>query len=218
MIKALKERSPLVDTYIQNMKPDPVLVQVPESDWHSLARVDFGKVIGNTGYATDKTREKGKDGKLGFLKHSLGFITGLSASLHLTYHESGFVRMIVIDTDGPNGDGFNRQNYTFGFVRNEFLGTIPTIVLDVQPVKKKAGRFFGRVWVERNGGNIVRYNGDLAGSQAGHYGVLPLRLLAHQRDRRPVAADLGSTPKRPTQSLHRMRCSSKRSATSGAMN
>src|ERR1700712_1546785 len=69
VIKALRERSPLVDTYIQNMKPDPVLVQVPESDWHSLARVDFGKVIGETGYATDKTRDKGKGGKLGFMKH-----------------------------------------------------------------------------------------------------------------------------------------------------
>ncbi len=165
VVKALRERSPLVDTYIQNMKPDPVLVQVPESDWHSLARVDFGKVIGETGYATDKTRDKGKGGKFGFMKHSLGYITGLSSSLHLTYHEGGFVRMIVIDTDGPNGDGFNRQNYTFGFVRNEFLGTIPTIVLDVQPVKKKAGRFFGRVWIERNNGNIVRFDGDFNGTQ-----------------------------------------------------
>ena len=164
VIKALKERSPLVDTYIQNMRPDPILGQVPDSDWHSLARVDFGKVIGETGYATDKSRDK--SGKMGFLKHSFGYITGLSASLHLTYHESGFVRMVVIDTDGPNGDGFNRQNYTFSFVRNEFLGTIPCIVLDVQPVKKRAGRFFGRVWIERNGGNIVRYNGDFAGSQA----------------------------------------------------
>ncbi len=162
VIKALKERSPLVDTYIQNMKPDPLLGQAPESDWHALARVNFGKVIGDTGYAVDK-REK--SGKFGFMKHSLGYITGLSASLHLTYHESGFVRMVIIDSDGPNGDGFNRQNYNFSFVRNEFLGTIPCIVLDVQPVKKRAGRFFGRVWIERNNGNIVRYNGDFAGEQ-----------------------------------------------------
>jgi hypothetical protein len=163
VIKALKERSPLVDTYIQNMKPDVVLGQVPESDWHSLARVNFGKVIGEEGYNTDPVKEK--SGKMGFFKHSMSYLTGLSSSLHLTYHESGFVRMVVIDTAGPDGDGFNRQNYTFAFVRNEFLGTVPCIVLDVQPVKKNAGRFFGRVWIERNGGNIVRYNGDLAGSQ-----------------------------------------------------
>ncbi len=162
VIKALKERSPLVDTYIQNMRADATYGQAPESDWHTLARVNFGKIIGDTGYATDK-REKG--GKFGFMKHSLNYITGLSASLHLTYHESGFVRMVVIDSDGPNGDGFNRQNYMFSFVRNEFLGTIPCIVLDVQPVKKHAGRFFGRVWIERNNGNIVRYNGDFQGEQ-----------------------------------------------------
>jgi hypothetical protein len=163
VIKALKERSPLVDTYIQNMKPDALLGQVPESDWHSLARVNFGKVIGEEGYSSNPYKEK--QSKLAFMKHSLGYITGLSDHLHLSYHESGFVRMIVIDSQGPNSDGFNRQNYTFLFVRNEFLGTIPTMVLDVKPTKANPGRFFGRVWVERNDGNIVRYNGDLAGSQ-----------------------------------------------------
>ena len=32
VIKTVRERAPLVETYIQNMKPDPVLSQVPESD------------------------------------------------------------------------------------------------------------------------------------------------------------------------------------------
>src|SRR5205807_5803549 len=32
VIKTIKERAPLVETYIQNMKPDPLLGQVPESD------------------------------------------------------------------------------------------------------------------------------------------------------------------------------------------
>ncbi len=85
VIKALKERSPLVDTYIQNMKPDPLLGQVPESDWHSLARVNFGKVIGEQGYTPNPYKEKG--GKGGFMKHSLSYITGLSSNLHLTYRE-----------------------------------------------------------------------------------------------------------------------------------
>ncbi len=163
VIKTVKERSPLVETYIQNMKPDPIMGETPESDTHFLARVDFGKVIGEAGYATEKRSE---GGKMGFFKGSLSYITGLSKSLHLTYSDAGFVRMILIDTQGPNSDGFNRQNYTFSYVRNDFLGTIPTIVFDVQPIHHNAGRFFGRIWVERNGGNIVRYNGDLAGTQA----------------------------------------------------
>jgi hypothetical protein len=41
VIKTIKERAPLVETYIQNMKPDPLLGQVPDSDQHFLSRVDF---------------------------------------------------------------------------------------------------------------------------------------------------------------------------------
>ena len=163
IIKTVKERSPLVETYIQNMKPDPVMYQTPESDTHFLARIDFGKVIGQEGYATEKRSEGGKKG---FFKGSLSYITGLSRSLHLTYSDAGFVRMVLLDTNGPNSDGYNRQNYSFSYVRNDFLGTIPTMVFDVQPLHHNAGRFFGRIWIERNGGNIVRYSGDLAGTQA----------------------------------------------------
>jgi hypothetical protein len=155
VLKTLRERSPIVETYIQNMRPDPVMGQTVDSDVHFLARVDFGKVIGQNGYSGG-----GGDHKKGGFKHSLGYITGLSKNLHLTYNDAGFVRMIVIDSAG-----FDRQHYNFTYLRNDFLGTVPTVVFDVSPVKKVPGRFFGRIWVERNGGNIVRYDGDLAGSQ-----------------------------------------------------
>ena len=45
VVRVVKERAPLVETYIQNMRPDPILLQAPESDQHFLARVDFGRVI-----------------------------------------------------------------------------------------------------------------------------------------------------------------------------
>ena len=154
VLKTLRERSPIVETYIQNMRPDPVMGQTVDSDVHFLARVDFGKVIGQNGFAG-----AGLDQKRG-LKHSLAYITGLSKDLHLTFNDAGFVRMIVVDSAG-----FDRQHYTFTYLRNDFLGTVPTVVFDVTPVKKVPGRFFGRIWVERNGGNIVRYDGDLAGAQ-----------------------------------------------------
>ncbi len=160
IVKTLKDRTPIVETYIQNMKADAVMGQVPESDVHFLGRVNFGKVINDTSYANgDKPDEK--SGKLGFFKHSLGYISGLSASLHLSYHEAGFVQMLLVDSNS-----FNRQTYQFEFVRNDFLGTIPTVVFDVRPIKHDAtGRFAGRVWIERNSGNIVRFNGDFAGSE-----------------------------------------------------
>jgi hypothetical protein len=158
-IKAIKERAPIVETYIQNMRPDPVMGQVPDNDNHMLGRVDFGKVINDSAYVPGAKDDKG--GKLGFMKHSLSYITGLSSSLHLQYHESGFVQMLLIDSKD-----FNRQMYTFSFVRKDFLGTIPTWVFDVNPVKHNAtGRFAGRIWIERNGANIVRFNGDFAGAQ-----------------------------------------------------
>ncbi len=172
VIKAVKDRAPLVETYIQNMKPDKDLIQIPESDQHFLGRVDFNKVIGNDNYeAGPKPNQRATaaaEGKFGFFKHSLTYITGLSDALHLQFRESGFVRMIILDSTG-----FDRQHYQFGFVRNEFLGTTPCAVFDIVPIDrgnfltgdKTRGHFFGRIWVETQGGNIVRFNGDLAGTE-----------------------------------------------------
>ena len=159
VVKTLKERTPIVETYIQNMRPDPVMGQTPDADLHFLGRVDFGKVINDTGYSRgDRTDGK----KSSLFKHSLGYIAGLSTALHLTYHESGFVQMLLVDSKD-----FNRSAYTFSYLRNDFLGTVPTMVFDVQPTHKNAyGRFAGRIWIERNGGNIVRFNGDFDGGTA----------------------------------------------------
>jgi hypothetical protein len=158
VIKTLRERTPIVETYIQNMRPDPVMGQSPDADLHFLGRVDFGRVINDTAYERGDRPEN----KHGFFKHSLGYLTGLSQALHLTYHESGFVQMLLVDSKD-----FTRSNYTFSYLRNDFLGTVPTMVFDVQPTKRNAyGRFAGRVWIERNGGNIVRFNGDFDGGTA----------------------------------------------------
>jgi hypothetical protein len=161
VIKVVKERAPLVETYIQNMRPDPVLLQVPESDQHFLARVDFGKVINDDLYKSNKGNFAGKKSKLSFFKNSFGALGGISSSLHLTFHESGFVQMILMDSND-----FDRQHYNFTYVRNDFLGNIPTAVFDVSPSsgKKEFGRFYGRIWVETRDGNVVRFNGDFAGT------------------------------------------------------
>jgi len=160
VVKVVKDRAPLVETYIQNMKPDVSLLQVPESDQHFLGRVDFGRIIGDNAYETKSIHSK-SGGKFGFFKNSVGYITGLSKSLHLEFSEQGFVQMLLIDSKD-----FNRQNYKFGFVRNDFLGSVPTMVFDVEPGSKNTrGRFFGRIWVERRDGNIVRFNGSFAGTE-----------------------------------------------------
>src|ERR1700692_3192861 len=74
VIRVVKERAPLVETYIQNMRPDPVLLQVPESDQHFLARVDFGKIINDTAYQDNPAKAE-SNGKMGSFKHSLAAIS-----------------------------------------------------------------------------------------------------------------------------------------------
>ena len=59
VIKTVKERAPLVETYIQNMRPDDQLGQVPESDQHFLSRVEFSKVIGGDTYEVNKATSQG---------------------------------------------------------------------------------------------------------------------------------------------------------------
>jgi hypothetical protein len=159
VIKVVKERAPVVETYIQNMKPDPVMRQIPESDEHFLGRVEFGKVISDEAYK-ENPKANEKSGHFGFLKGGGGFLGSLGGSLHLQFHEAGFVSMLLMDSNE-----FDKVHYNFGFVRNDFLGTIPTAVFDVTPARANdRGRFFGRIWIDSRNGNVVRFNGDFAGS------------------------------------------------------
>jgi hypothetical protein len=143
------------------MKPDPLLLQVPESDQHFLARVDFSKVINDDPYKENKGNFESKKGHLAFV-NSFKALGSISSSLRLTFRDSGFVQMILMDSND-----FDRQHYTFTFIRNDFLGSIPTAVFDVAPIsgKREFGRFFGRIWVETRDGNVVRFNGDFAGTE-----------------------------------------------------
>jgi hypothetical protein len=50
-------------------------------------------------------------------------------------------------------------------VRKEFLGAVRTWVFDVHPKSdvKGMGRFYGRIWIEDQEGNVVRFNGTYTG-------------------------------------------------------
>jgi hypothetical protein len=153
LIKAIQQRTPLVETYIQNTRPDAKLYQVPTSDEYMLSRVDFGKGF------FDKTYEpRNGSNKTGWFTGSLASITNLGKALGLdtkfTYNSLGFTAMMFLDQSG-----FDEQHYVFGYVRREFLGSVRTWVYDVRPKVSGMGRFYGRIWVEDQGGNIVRFNG-----------------------------------------------------------
>ena len=155
VIRNIQQRTPLVETYIQDTRPDPKLWEVPIGDYYVLSRVDFGREF------FDRVYDPRIEQKHGFFRGSLQAMTALSKVLGLekfTYNPNGFMDMMFID---PRG--FDRQHYQFSFVRHEFLGSVKTSVFDVHPLTPGMGRFFGRIWVEDRGGNIVRFNGTYTG-------------------------------------------------------
>jgi hypothetical protein len=153
LIKNIQQRTPLVETYIQDTRPDVKLYQIPVADSYMLSRVDFGKGFFDKAYEPRSSSKKG-----GWFKGSLASISNLTKALGLdskfTYNPLGFTEMMFLDPSG-----FDQQHYVFNYVRHEFLGSVRTWVFDVHPKVAGMGRFYGRVWIEDEDGNIVRFNG-----------------------------------------------------------
>ena len=157
LIKNIQQRTPLVETYIQNMRPDEKLYQVPVSDFYMLSRVDFRKSF------VDKAYADRKESTHGFFKNSVQALANITKALHLdkeAYLRDGFTQMMFLDPIG-----FDQQHYIFSYVRREFLGSVRTWEFDVHPIVKGNGRFYGRIWIEDEGGNIVRFNGTYTQSE-----------------------------------------------------
>ena len=149
VMDGLRQYSPLVETYVQNMRPDKDLGAVPAGDRYFLGRAELSKGI----ELRSLTERSGK-------VHRLFGGVGSFFSFSMQYLPRGFLQMIYIDTNG-----FNRQNYNFDYVRREFLGEVRCLVFDVTPLPKAGkGRFVGRIWVEDQDFNIVRFNGAYTGS------------------------------------------------------
>lgn len=161
VIKNIKERTPLVETYIQDTRPDVKLYMVPVDDYYVLSRVDFARAFTNETY-TPRMDAKGKKATHSFFKGSLHAVTGLTKMLGLerfTYSPTGFMQMMFLDPSS-----FDQQHYVFSYVRKEFIGSVRTVVFDVHPKTTGQGRFYGRVWIEDQDGNVVRFNGTYTGS------------------------------------------------------
>ena len=145
----MRNYSPLVETYIQNLKPDKDLGMVPAGDKYFLGRASFVKGVSLV--PLNDTSSKGRKvvGSIGnFFSFAMQFLP------------DGFLQMIFIDTNG-----FDKQHYKFDYVRREFLGEVRCLVFDVTPTEKgNHGRFVGRIWVEDQDYHIVRFNGGYGGN------------------------------------------------------
>ena len=145
----MRNYSPLVETYIQNLKPDKDLGTVPAGDKYFLGRANFTK-----GVALVPLNDTGSKGR-----KVVGSI-GNFFSFAMQFLPDGFLQMIFIDTNG-----FDKQHYKFDYVRREFLGEVRCLVFDVTPAEKgNKGRFVGRIWVEDQDYHIVRFNGGYGGN------------------------------------------------------
>jgi hypothetical protein len=137
----MRHMHPMVETYLQDLKNDSAGNAIPVKDAYFLGRLDM----------SDGPEDVSFVGQPGFGRRLLTKLTGVY-SLH--FLPMGFAQMVVLDTD------FQKKYYNFSFVRREFLGDVRCLVIDVQPKDgQKNARFMGRIWVEDQDYNIVRFNG-----------------------------------------------------------
>ena len=143
-IAQMKQLHPLVETYLQNLKEDNDLgAPVPVSDVYFLGRLDMSEGTDDRAFTSPSTAGLGK--------RMLGKLSNVYSMKFLPL---GFAQMVILDQD------FQRKYYDFTFVRREFLGEVRCVVMDVAPKKDAGkGRFLGRIWIEDQDYNIVRFNG-----------------------------------------------------------
>ncbi len=137
----MRHMRPMVETYIQDYKTDSSGKTEPVKDQYFLGRLDMSEGPEDTSFM----------GQPGFGRRMVNHLTGVYAMHFLPL---GFAQMVVLDTD------FQKKYYDFTFVRREFLGEVRCLVIDAQPKENAPpGRFQGRVWVEDQDYNVVRFNG-----------------------------------------------------------
>ena len=137
----MRHMRPMVETYLQYFKDDKSGNTSPAKDLYFLGRLDM----------SDGPEDVSFMGQPGFGHRMVNKLTGVY-SMH--FLPLGFAQMVVLDTD------FQKKYYNFSFVRREFLGEVRCLVIDLQPKEgAPTGRFMGRIWVEDQDFNIVRFNG-----------------------------------------------------------
>ncbi len=139
-VAQMRHRHPITETYIQNLKTERDGLVVPASDQYFLGRLDLSNGV------EDQLFEK----ETGLKLRELVPLPNLFSRKFLPI---GFAQMVMLDGD------FQKKNYDFKYVRQEFLGEVRCMVIDVQPKGNAGGRFVGRIWAEDHDYNIVRFNG-----------------------------------------------------------
>ena len=126
LMKALSNRTPVVETYLQNLTADPQLGPVPSGDHYFLGRMDMGETGRPQGLSEGTGQEQRHAG------HETRLLGGFHKLYKVQYQPTGFSWMVYADrTD------FDRAHYDFHYIRREFLGDIRCLVFDVTPKKSQ---------------------------------------------------------------------------------
>jgi len=137
----LRQYTPMVETYIQNLHTDKELGKVPTSDKYFLGRMELSNGI------TQKSFEKQR-------RLPSRVLDRINNFYRMAYVPTGFMQLVLLQ------NGFTRDNYDLKFLRREFLGDVRCLVFDAVPKPKlKGSHFIGRIWVEDQDYTIVRFNG-----------------------------------------------------------
>ncbi len=143
-VALIRQYTPIVETYVQDMKPDAEMGIVPVRDHYFLGQAELSKGITN-----DSMLEKKKKGKAGPF-NPFSHLEGSPSRI-----PEGFLQMVYIDVNG-----FDRQHYEFRYIGREFLGEVRCAVFDVTPLPGTGkGRFNGRIWAEDQQFTVVHFNG-----------------------------------------------------------
>ncbi|PYU03526.1 MAG: hypothetical protein DMG34_12840 [Acidobacteria bacterium] len=150
-MNTIRRYSPLVETYIQTVRPDKALGAVPDSDKYFLGRAELDKGVQLEPLINGNGKHK--------------FLASIGNIFSAEFLPRGFLQMIYLDEDG-----FDRQHYKFSYSGREFLGEVRCLIFDVDPLPNTGkGRFAGRIWVEDQDYHIVRFNGSYGGSSKTSY-------------------------------------------------
>jgi len=148
-VAVIRRYNPIVETYVQDMKPDPEMGIVPVKDHYFLGQAELSSA---KGAAEDSLLDKRKSKSEEF--NPFAHLEGSKSDAN------GFLQMLYIDPDG-----FDRQHYEFSYVGREFIGEVRCLVFDVTPLPKTGkARFNGRIWAEDQGFAVVRFNGVFTSS------------------------------------------------------
>ena len=156
---------PIVETYIQEGGARPRFQAgiTPNGDDYFLSRLNLtGNSLSTVPFADEEAWKRTEE--------------------YFVQDPQPFSQVAFAQALFPDLDHFDRQNYTFQFVRWEVLGEVRCGVVDVRPREKLENRgFVGRIWVEDQDYSIVRFTGTFTSKgfakRAFHFDSWRLNLL-----------------------------------------